>query len=150
MGLNCTGSFGYFSVINTTILHRSWLVNLQMWREPQIQMARQPTMHFTQINPHLIQRSSVYDLQTMASFQGRRKKYGFNVWLYVHIVTLTSVQPFKEKYFAFIGQHSADFKQPKIQMISIFTLNYIFKQGKFLANLSIVNNKRLDIKNLTL
>lgn len=79
MGLNYMGSFGYFSVINTTVLHRSWLVSLQMWREPQIQMARQPTMHFTQINPHLIQRSSVYDLQTMASFQGRRKKYGFNV-----------------------------------------------------------------------
>lgn len=68
----------------------------------------------------------------------------------MHIVTLTSVQPFKEKYFAFIGKHSADFKQPEIQMISIFTLNYIFKQGKFLENLSIVNNKRLDIKNLPL
>ena len=28
MGLNCTGSFifGYFSVINTTILHHPWLV----------------------------------------------------------------------------------------------------------------------------
>lgn len=152
MGLNCTGSFifGYFSVINTIILHCPWLVNLQIWREPQIQMARQSTLHFTQINPHLIQRLSVYDLRTMASFQGCRKKYGFNVWLYVHILTLTAVQPFKEKYFAFIGKHSADFKQPEIQTISIFTLNYIFKQGKFLANLSIVNNKRLDIKNLTL
>lgn len=85
-GLNCMGLLTFFSVVNTTMLHKSPLVESVNIEEPSIQKANLVILWFSAAqrmsdpNPQVVQGSTVYYwclfLQTISTINQQCRHYG--------------------------------------------------------------------------